>query len=1038
MASRSDIEAGKAYVRLYVRDSALMQGLGRIRSTLQSIGGAFLSFGRSMAGVSLTMSAPLAAAISHFTRYGSTVADMAARTGMTTNAVSELAYAAEQSGSSIEELESSMRRMTKTVDEARSGTKSAVEALASIGIAVSDLPEDPDQQLSMIANGLQRIPDPTRRAVAAMAIFGKAGTAMLPMLADGAEGLRQLRREAQEAGQSIDAEDAAAADRLGDAWDRFKATIKGASFSIGASLAPAMEDLLGIVTSCAKAVRTFVKDNGDAIQTTVKWVTGIGVLGGGLIGLGSAVKAVASVMGAIGSFLSPVLFIAGAIRSRVSKLASIGPLIGKSFSASGREIAATFATIGASISRAASTAARLAATGAKVGSSFANGFVGSISAASGRIGTILTAGASAAPKVGSMLASGLSGVSSTVTRIVGALTNPSVGASTFRRIASSAMAAAQSVRGAATSLSRGWTGEIGLATETSSRLFFRIGTASRAALQLAMNPSQWGTAARTAATSAATTIQQKLTSTFTRIKVYGPAAMRGAFAGVAAFASSAANASVRAFRAAAPKMASAVTTAMSKAFRGIGAMAAAGAGGAAKGIGKGIGGAVGGVMGAVGAISGILGEGVLGSFAMIAPQIGLLGGALMGLLNPFTLVAAAIGGGVYLWVKYSAAGKAAFAKIQAIIAPFVAIFKQAFQGISDAISAGDIGMAFQIGLAGAKVAVLTALEQINGYFKANGNETAATVTGTISGIVGKLASGDIQGAWQTIVNAMKAIWTGLKNWVMSGLKSIVDRFNSIRKWAASKILEGAFGGEMAAEQARRDKLEQEQFALKAKPIRAEMRKLNDDIEAATQAGDTAKVDELNAKLAELRQQLQDLANAPDIDLRADAQDDINRQLDVAPIALGVDLSIADVNRKLDDLKRKAQQDADDAANALAADVGDGAAAASDAFGKARADFDDLTAAAAKAKAAKDSAGDRDQQKLLGDMPEQARAAREQASATFSAAALARIGGGGDVPKMTLAQIKALTKQQREDNKLMKAGQDMLIRVARESGIRFAR
>lgn len=1010
-------------MRLYVRDSALMQGLGRIRSTLQSIGGAFLSFGRSMAGISLAMSAPLAAAITHFTRYGSTVADMAVRTGLTTNAVSELGYAAEQSGSSLDELESSMRRMSKTVDGARNGTASAQDAFRSLGISVADLPADPAAQLEMIADAIQRIQDPTRRAAATMAIFGKSGTAMLPMLADGAEGLRKLRREAEEVGQSLDAADVAAADRLGDAWDKFKSTISGSAFSIGVQLAPALENVLDIVSNVSKEVGAFIKKNGDVIQSSVKWAIGIGAVGGGLMALGGTLKIVGSAAGMLSTAFTPVLFLSGAIRNRVSALGSVGKSIGKSFSSFGREVATTFSQVEAAIAKSTAAAASAGAAGARIGGAFATGFTNSIGSLSGRLAAALSTGGAA--------------VMSAARRVAGVVADPSIGAGAFRAIAAAAQSVADRIRGAAMSARRGWTGELGMMTANSSRLFFSLGDVGRRALNVAINPSQWVAAARSAVTSSVAAIRGGFSSAFASIRQNGPAAIRSAFSTVSGAASRAASASYRAFAAASPRMAAAVTTSLGRAFRSVGRMATAAASGATRGLSRGLGGAVGGTMGAVAAITSTLGAGVVGSAGAMLGQVALVGPAIMALLNPFTLLAAAIGGGVMLWVRYSDAGKAAFARIMSILEPFLAIFRQTWQGVSDAIAAGDLKLAFQVAMAGAKVAVLTALDQINGYFRDSGNKTLGTVLNTISAVVGKLAKGNLQGAWQSVVNAMKAIWTGLKNWVLSGLKSIVDRFNAIRKWAAGKILEGAFGGEMAAEQARRDKLEQEQFTLKAKPIREEMRSVRQQIEVAQSSGDTAKVEELTQRLDELRQKITDLANAPDIDLMAEAKTSISDQMDAGPIALGVDLSITDVNKKLDELKVKAQADADAAATALADDVGDGAAMASDALADARKEFDLLRGEAGAAKMRKDQK-DKDEKKDDGEDPGFGRAAREQATATFSAAALARIGGGGDVPKMTLAQIKALTRQQKEDNKLMKAGQDMLIRVARESGIRFAR
>ena len=74
----------------------------------------------------------------------------------------------------------------------------------------------------------------------------------------------------------------------------------------------------------------------------------------------------------------------------------------------------------------------------------------------------------------------------------------------------------------------------------------------------------------------------------------------------------------------------------------------------------------------------------LGSFGAILSVIPLVGSAVMSLLSPFALLAAAVAGGVYIWTNYRESGKKAFAGIMAALAPFIATFKTTFGGISDA------------------------------------------------------------------------------------------------------------------------------------------------------------------------------------------------------------------------------------------------------------------------------------------------------------------------------------------------------------------
>jgi TP901 family phage tail tape measure protein len=66
MASRSDIRAGRAYVELYLKNSALMKGLASIRQQAQAISDEFMKMGATLTKVGVAMSIPIALATKRF------------------------------------------------------------------------------------------------------------------------------------------------------------------------------------------------------------------------------------------------------------------------------------------------------------------------------------------------------------------------------------------------------------------------------------------------------------------------------------------------------------------------------------------------------------------------------------------------------------------------------------------------------------------------------------------------------------------------------------------------------------------------------------------------------------------------------------------------------------------------------------------------------------------------------------------------------------------------------------------------------------
>jgi hypothetical protein len=276
MAYTGGIRAGKAFVEVYADKTKLLSGLKSISTDLKAFGAGVSSLGTKFMLLGAGVVAPLLAAAKTFATVGSGLNDMAARTGVGTNALSELGFAAEQSGASLAAVEIGVKRMQKAITAAKDGPLAGLKGMA------------PEQQFMAIAESLAAIQDPTARAAKAMEIFGRGGTALIPMLGD----VKALRAEAVRLGLSIGPEQAAAADALGDAWDATRASFKSAAVAIGSVLAPMLTGLAGRMKEGLAVVRQWVSEHKTLIITL--FAVGIGAMaaGAGLFVLGKAITAI--------------------------------------------------------------------------------------------------------------------------------------------------------------------------------------------------------------------------------------------------------------------------------------------------------------------------------------------------------------------------------------------------------------------------------------------------------------------------------------------------------------------------------------------------------------------------------------------------------------------------------------------------------------------------------------------------------------------------------------------------------------------------
>lgn len=306
MADPRGIRAGRAYVELGVSDK-LTAGLRRAQRRLQAFGEGLRSIGMRLTAVAASALAPLGAAVRHFSNAGDDLHKMAARTGVSAEALSELGFAAEQSGADMETLELGLRRMQKVIGEAADGSAAAGDALGSLGLTLASLQGlAPEQQFTLIADLLSRIEDPTLRAAAAMEIFGRSGTRLLPLVQDGAKGIGDLRKQAQALGLTVSTETARDAALLNDTLNILWRVLKQGVFVVGAALAPAVIELSDAVTRTVVSVTHWIRQNKEAVVTAAKVAVGVAAAGAASIGLGWALSALAATVGGIATVVSGV------------------------------------------------------------------------------------------------------------------------------------------------------------------------------------------------------------------------------------------------------------------------------------------------------------------------------------------------------------------------------------------------------------------------------------------------------------------------------------------------------------------------------------------------------------------------------------------------------------------------------------------------------------------------------------------------------------------------------------------------------------
>ena len=296
--SAGSVRMGGVFVEIGADPTKFFAAMNKANKAFASMGRTFSSAGKKMMGLGAGIAGPILVSAKAFADVGSALNDMSKRTGVATESLSVLKFAAEQTGTDMAGVETAVKKMQKAIFSAANGGKEAAKALEMVGLSASDLAGlSADEQMGKIADGLMAIQDPGTRAAVAMQIFGKAGTSILPMLEGGSAGMAAFAAEAKRLGLVMDSETAAKADSLGDAIDALQASMKMAFIQVGAAVAPILTDMAGALAGGAAAVGKLISNNQALVVSALKMGAGIAAAGGVLYGLGKAITFASSVFG---------------------------------------------------------------------------------------------------------------------------------------------------------------------------------------------------------------------------------------------------------------------------------------------------------------------------------------------------------------------------------------------------------------------------------------------------------------------------------------------------------------------------------------------------------------------------------------------------------------------------------------------------------------------------------------------------------------------------------------------------------------------
>lgn len=258
------IDLAKLVVKLEAQSAQYLSELERANKKLDSFGKkSELSLGK-ITKATVALGLGVAAALGKVGLSASQSIDalgkMSQKTGVSTEALSQLAYAANIGDVGIESLQKTMNKLSKAAVDASTGSKELQEAFSTIGVSVKEADgslKSTDTLLLELADRFSEFEDGPGKAALALKILGKSGVDMIPFLNQGSEAIRALMKEADQFGQTVTEKAAKAADEFNDNLDKLGLVVKGVVNQAMQQLLPSLVAISGEMVDGAKNTDDF-------------------------------------------------------------------------------------------------------------------------------------------------------------------------------------------------------------------------------------------------------------------------------------------------------------------------------------------------------------------------------------------------------------------------------------------------------------------------------------------------------------------------------------------------------------------------------------------------------------------------------------------------------------------------------------------------------------------------------------------------------------------------------------------------------------
>jgi hypothetical protein len=254
------------------------RSFSKIEQSMVKIAEPALRIGTQMKLVGQEITGSIFNVVKEAANYGDVSAKTARAVGLQTEEWQKLAYAADFSGVSTEQLQGAMTKLNKFISDAAGGSKNQLQVFNDLGVKLKDASGSlrPTQEIFKdFSDIFSSIGKSVTKSTLEMEIFGESGTKLASLLDLGRSGLEAFGKEAEQLGLVFDG---AKYEAFNDSLNRVGKAALGAKMQLANALLPAVEKVTGVINRVVENISQWVSEHQTLTKVIAFAVTGIGGL----------------------------------------------------------------------------------------------------------------------------------------------------------------------------------------------------------------------------------------------------------------------------------------------------------------------------------------------------------------------------------------------------------------------------------------------------------------------------------------------------------------------------------------------------------------------------------------------------------------------------------------------------------------------------------------------------------------------------------------------------------------------------------------